>query len=201
MELVNHERYTRFPVYENDMDNVIGFLHAKDLIQYLDNKKQSHFNLTEIIREPYSVVETQSLNVIFKDMQRNNMHVAIVLDEYGGTEGLITIEDIIEEIVGDILSEHARSDMLEEKIKEINKNEYLIDGTIHLHEIESPLSIRLPTDEFDTLSGFLIDQFNYLPGEGERPYVYYDNIRFEVSEVTDKRIEKVIAVIEKDTPN
>lgn len=196
-KLVRSERYTRFPVYEGDMDNVIGFLHSKDLIQFLETEDNSTFHLKKIIRDPYFVVETQNLDVIFKEMQLNNMHIAIVLDEYGGTEGLITIEDIIEEIVGDIFSEHAGLDVMkeEEELKQIDQNKFVISGAIHLHEVESPLNLELPTSDYDTLSGFLIGQLGHFPSVEEQPEIHYGKVLFEVNEVTGKRIEQVTATI------
>lgn len=196
-KLVRSERYTRFPVYEGDMDNVIGFLHSKDLIQFLETEDNSTFHLKKIIRDPYFVVETQNLDVIFKEMQLNNMHIAIVLDEYGGTEGLITIEDIIEEIVGDIFSEHAGLDVMkeEEELKQIDQNKFVISGAIHLHEVESPLNLELPTSDYDTLSGFLIGQLGHFPSVEEQPEIHYGTVLFEVNEVTGKRIEQVTATI------
>ncbi|GAA0593963.1 hemolysin family protein [Virgibacillus siamensis] len=201
VKLVSSERFTRFPVYDGDMDHVIGFLHSKDLIQFLETDDKHSFCLQDITRDPYFVVETQNLDVIFKEMQQNNMHIAVVLDEYGGTEGLITIEDIIEEIVGDIFSEHVGLEVMkeEEEIKQISENKYTILGTIHLHEVEDSLNEELPTNDFDTLSGFLISQLGHFPQVGEQPKIYYGNVIFEVNEITEKRIEKVTAtVVEKN---
>ncbi|WP_077325244.1 hemolysin family protein [Virgibacillus siamensis] len=201
VQLVNSERYTRFPVYEGDMDHVIGLLHSKDLIQFLDSEDKSTFYLKDIIRNPYFVVETQNLDVIFREMQQNNMHIAIVLDEYGGTEGLITIEDIIEEIVGDIFSEHVGLEIMkeEEEIKQVGENKFAILGTIHLHEVEDSLDMELPTSDFDTLSGFLIGKLGYFPQAGEQPKIHYGNVIFEVNEITPKRIERVTATIVEQT--
>lgn len=196
--LVNEERYTRFPVYDEHIDNIVGILHAKDLIQFLENRDADSFNLNEMLREPYFVLEAQSIDVVFRDMQKNNMHIAIVIDEYGGTEGLITIEDVIEEIVGDIFSENGGPEIAEEEIKRLDKNKYLIAGTINIDQVEYPLAIDLPTDDFETLSGFLIDQLGYIPSAGEQPVIQYKHIRFEVTEVIEKRIEKVTATIENN---
>ncbi|UJL47118.1 HlyC/CorC family transporter [Virgibacillus sp. NKC19-16] len=197
IKLVNKEKYTRFPVYEGDIDNIIGILHAKDLLQ-LDHRDEGAFNLKEMIRKPYFVLETQHIDILFKDMQKNNMHIAIVLDEYGGTEGLITIEDVIEEIVGDIFSESDGANVSEEEIKKIDPATFSIVGTIHLHEVEDVLEIELPTETYDTLSGFLIDQLGYFPHAGEKATVNYENIVFEVEEVTEKRIEKVVATTKEE---
>ncbi|TDQ33758.1 hemolysin family protein [Aureibacillus halotolerans] len=197
IQLVNAEKYTRFPVYENDLDSIVGVLHVKDLFQFTSNHDQSTFRLRDVIRKPYFVVETQSLDVLFREMQKNNVHIAIVLDEYGGTEGLLTIEGIIEEIVGDIFSEHGGRDLSDEVLHSIDEHTFSIAGITHLHQLEEPLKLDLPTEEFDTLSGFLIDQIGSLPSVGEQPTVQYKDVIFNIVEVTEKRIERVHATIQK----
>jgi len=123
LTLVNEKGYTRFPVYEGDIDNIVGILHVKDLFHYIKNNHLT-FSLKNVIRKPYFVIETLKIDVLLEKMQKNNLHIAIVLDEYGGTEGLVTIEDVIEEIVGEILSESNITGFTEEEIKEIEPNKY-----------------------------------------------------------------------------
>ncbi|WP_085992817.1 hemolysin family protein [Oceanobacillus senegalensis] len=191
LNMVNEFGYTRFPVFEGDMDNIVGILHVKDMFHYIKNERQS-FHLKDIIREPHFVLETFSIDVLLTNMQQKNIHIAIVLDEYGGTEGLVTIEDVIEEIVGEIFSESIKSEVNEEEMKQIKPNEYEIDGTFNLWKLEDALDTEFPSDDFDTVSGFLIDQIGYIPTKEERPVINYKNFHFEVIEVGDFRIEKVI---------
>ncbi len=193
VEIVNLEKYTRFPVYEGDIDNIIGIFHVKYLFQFMSKNNKKEFDLKGLIRKPYFVLETQSIDTLFTEMKKNNVHIAIVLDEYGGTEGLITIEDIIEEIVGEISSEIDGPDR--EEIKQLSQNKYSIQGVTSLYKLKDLLQVDLPIDDFDTLNGFLIGEIGYIPSINDRPVVAYENLLFEVTEVSENRIEKVIVTI------
>ena len=130
-------------------------------------------------------------------MKQNNVHIAIVLDEYGGTEGLITIEDVIEEIVGEISSEIDGPD--EEETKQLSDHTYSVKGITNLYKLEDILKVKLPTDNFETLNGFLIGEIGYLPSIEERPVITYQNLLFEVTEVVENRIENVnVTIIENE---
>ncbi|NGP43835.1 HlyC/CorC family transporter [Bacillaceae bacterium SIJ1] len=198
IRLVNSKRFTRFPVYEEDLDNIVGILHAKDLIHFLEHPNGEAFQLRDLIRKPNFVLETQRLDLLFREMQKKNIHIAIVIDEYGGTEGLVTIEDVIEEIVGDIFSEHAEQHGMEEHIEQVTQNQFTIPGTSNLFDVEEALGIHMPVEHFDTLSGFLIDQLGYFPGNDEQPVVEYRGVHFEVKNIAEKRIEHVIATINSE---
>lgn len=189
--IVNLEKYTRFPVYEENIDHIIGILHVKDLIQYVESCNETSFNLRELIREPFYVLESIKTDQLFKDMQKNNVHMAIVVDEYGGTDGIVTIEDLIEEIVGNIFDEHDEPDEDDEEIIEIDSNTFLFPGTTNLYEVADFLKIELPEQEYDTVSGFVIGQLGYIPVGDEHPEVEYQNITFSVDEMKDLRIMKV----------
>lgn len=198
VRVANAEKYTRFPVYEEDIDHIIGILHSKDLIQFVEDCDEDSFNLRKLIREPFYVLESKKTDHLFKDMQKNNVHMAIVIDEYGGTDGIITIEDLIEEIVGNIFDEYDEPEMDDEEIVEVDQNTYLIGGRTNLYEVEDTLKIDLPTEEYDTLSGFVIGQLGYIPGGKEQPAVEYKNIMFKVEEMDEKRILKLkVNVIEE----
>jgi len=188
--IVNVEKYTRFPVYEENIDNIIGILHVKDLIQFLESGDKEAFNLTDMVREPYYVLESIKIDQLFRDMQKNNVHLAIVIDEYGGTDGIVTIEDLIEEIVGNIFDEYDDPEMDISEIQELDQYHYIMAGTTNLYEVEDILKIDLPQD-YDTLSGFMIGQLGYIPGVDERPAIEYENIVFAVEEMNDRRIVKV----------
>ncbi|WP_071396331.1 hemolysin family protein [Bacillus tuaregi] len=196
VELVNLERYTRFPVYEGDFDKIIGIFHVKYLFQFMNQGNEQKFDLRKLIRKPYFVLETQRIDTLFADMKKNNVHIAIVLDEYGGTEGLVSIEDVIEEIVGEISSEMDGAE--ENEIQQLADNKYSVEGVTNLTKLAKLLQTELPTDSFDTLNGFLISQIGYIPSIDERPVINYQNLRFEVTDVTENRIEQVIITIDED---
>lgn len=195
IEVVNVEQYTRFPVYEENIDNIIGILHVKDLIQFVENCDEKLFNLKALIREPYFVLESKKIDHLFKEMQKNNVHLAIAVDEYGGTDGIVTIEDVIEEIVGNIFDEYDEPEFDEEHIHMIDSNTYVMPGTTNLYEVEDILKIELPTEEYDTLSGFVIGELGYIPNKDEKPTVEYKNIVFYVEEMDEKRILKVKVIV------
>ncbi|GAA4060826.1 hemolysin family protein [Amphibacillus indicireducens] len=191
LDLIDQYRYTRFPVYEGSMDNIIGILHVKDLFQYIRKGTNESFDLREVIREPYFTLQVQTIDVLFTNMRKNNIHIAIVLDEFGGTEGLVTIEDVIEEIVGEISSESIEPGFLDEEITKVSENEYRMKGTFRLWELEDILKVGLPIDDYDTVSGFLIDNLGYVLSEGEHPTFTFENLFFKVNHVDDNRIETV----------
>jgi putative hemolysin len=198
VQVVNVEKYTRFPIYDENIDKIVGILHSKDLIQFLEDCDESKFNLQELLREPYYVLESKRIDDLLKDMQMNNVHMAIAIDEYGGTDGVVTIEDVIEEIVGNIFDEYDEPDLDEDEIIELGPNQYMISGTTNLYEVEDILKMELPTEEFDTLSGFVIGQLGYIPGSDEQPVVEYENIIFSVDEMMDKRIMKVRVMVKEE---
>lgn len=192
---INQDKYTRYPVYEDNLDTIVGILHVKDLFNYVQTDKNKTFDLRKVMRKPYFILETQTIDVLFSQMQRHNIHIAIVIDEFGGTEGLITIEDVLEEIVGDISSEMNDPDLVEETFKQVSDNSYEIDGVFYLTALEELLNMDFPTDEYDTVSGFLINEIGYIPSVDERPVIKYKHLTFEVQEVADNRLEKIIVTV------
>lgn len=193
VKLVMTEEYTRFPVYEDNIDHIIGILHTKDLIQFIENGKKNDFQLNELVREPYYVLEAIRIDHLFSDMQQNKVHLAIVIDEYGGTDGIVTIEDLIEEIVGNIFDEYDDPDWEMDLLEKIDEFTYRMDGTISLNEVKEMLKIDLPTQEYDTLSGFIIGQLGYIPSPDEQPVMEFENVVFAVEEMNERRIVKVKA--------
>lgn len=199
IHIANVERYTRIPVYEENIDHIIGILNLKDLFHYIENGDQDSFNIKEIIREPYFVLESLRIDHLLKDMQKNKVHLAIAIDEYGGTDGIVTMEDILEEIVGNIFDEYDDPEMDKEDIEQINENSYLMAGTTDLDEVEELLKVDFPTEDYDTLSGFIIGQLGYIPEPEEKPSIYYENFLFEVEEINERRIVKVrVSEIEEE---
>ncbi|KEF37915.1 CBS domain-containing protein [Schinkia azotoformans MEV2011] len=200
LHIANVEKYTRLPVYDEKIDNIVGILHVKDLFQFIESGDRESFNLRELVREPYYVLESIKIDQLFRDMQKNNVHMAIVIDEYGGTDGIITIEDLIEEIVGNIFDEYDEPEMDVVEIEEIDEYHYIMAGTTNLYEVEDILNIDLPIQDYDTLSGFMIGQLGYIPGVEERPAIEYKDIIFAVEEMNDRRIVKVKVSIKENVP-
>ncbi len=186
---INTEKYSRIPVYEDTIDNIVGVLHAKDVLRYvtLDGNSEG-FNLNHLIRRPYFVPTSKRIDVLMKELQREKTHMAVIFDEYGGTEGIVTLEDLIEEIVGNIFDE---DDEEEKEIDEIGEDTYLIMGSVSLDAVKDILRAALPVEEFDTIGGFLVGQLGRMPQKGEKPAVEYKGWLFAVEDVDEKRISKV----------
>ncbi|MCR3905845.1 MAG: hemolysin family protein [Tenericutes bacterium] len=186
-EYVSEEQFTRFPVYEGDIDHIVGTLHVKDLLKYVDDPEDS-FSIRSLLREPYFIPESKNTSELFKEMQQQKNHIAIVLDEYGGTAGIVTIEDLIEEIVGNIFDEY---DIDEDEIKQVDDLVYEIHGLINIHDAEDFLEANLPVDDYDTLGGFMLGQLGRFPEENEHVSIVYNNFTFEVVDTNDKIITKI----------
>lgn len=179
----NEYRYSRIPVYSETIDEVKGILYAKDLIQYLKTKKQ--FKLKNIIREAYFVPETKPIDELFKELQHNKLQVAIVLDEYGGTAGLITMEDILEEVFGNIFDEY---DEEETEYKKIDENTYLLSGGLPIYDLKKLMGVEIPEGDYDTLSGYLIEQLGRIPDDEEKPLIETEKMTYKIEQYEDKRI-------------
>jgi putative hemolysin len=197
-QIANLEKYTRFPIYEENIDHIIGILHVKDLIQFIENGTNEDFNIRKLLREPYYVLESIRTDQLFKEMQKHNLHMAIAVDEYGGTDGIVTIEDLIEEIVGNIFDEYDEQSSEDEQIIELEPNIYMMPGTTNLYEVEDIINIELPTQEYDTVSGFVIGQLGYIPGANENPSVEYKNVTFNVVEMEELRIMTVKVIVKEE---
>jgi putative hemolysin len=185
------EKYSRIPVYEDNIDNIVGVLYVKDLIQHISSMDdRSKFDLRAIIRPPYFVPTSKRTDQLLKEIQKNKTHMAIVIDEYGGTAGIATLEDLLEEIVGNIFDEY---DDEEEEIHKLDENTFIIDGHTSLERVKNYLNLDLPIDEYETLSGFIIGQLGRIPGPDDKPTLEFDGVIFKVQEVCEKRIAKVKA--------
>ncbi|MGG6309587.1 hemolysin family protein [Paenibacillus macerans] len=196
-EIADKEQYTRFPVYEDTVDNLIGILHSKDLIRYLRNGEQENWNLQELATPPYFIPVSKKTNELFEEMQQNRIHMAIVVDEYGGTAGIVTMEDLLEEIVGNIYDEHDEKEL---EFERIGEDSYLFSGTMSLDDAQDVLGISLPLEDFDTLSGFMIGQLKRIPTIHEKPEFEYGGYVFAVREVGQHRIRKLAVAKKNDTP-
>ena len=186
--------YSRIPVYEEDIDSICGIVYAKDLIAYID--RPGEFNLASRMRQPLYVPESSSCSDVFSLLQRKKTQLAVVVDEYGGTYGMVTMEDLLETIVGNIQDEY---DKEENEYQKLSDTEYIIDGWISVDEVEDLLGIKIPDDtEYDTLGGVVVDMLGDLPEEGQHPSVQIDRVRFTVLEVDDRRISRLKAEILPD---
>ena len=183
------KRYARVPVYEEDIDNIIGIIYMKDLIIEAKKKGFDNINMRDILQEPLFIPECKFIQELFEKLQNTKCHIAIIVDEYGGFSGIVTMEDIIEEIMGDIDDEYNES---KNAIQKIDNNKFLVDGRTTLKEINDMLNIDIKSDYTDTLSGFLINIIGEIPHKEEEKIVEYNNIVFNISEVTEKRIKKVV---------
>lgn len=181
-------KYSRIPVYEETIDNIKGILFVKDLLKYLHGKKT--IKIKNIMREAYFVSENKPINELFKNLQKNKMQMAIVVDEYGGTAGIVTMEDLLEEIVGNIFDEY---DDFENDYTKIDDNTFLINGSVSINELKKILKIDLPEGDYETLSGYLIDLLGRLPKDNETPIIETKQVNYKIEKSEDKRIVLVKA--------
>lgn len=185
LETFREDHYTRIPVYENTTDNVIGILNMKDLLLYEDTE---HFNIQNIMREPFFTYEKKNTAELFLEMQSKSINLAIVLDEYGITAGMVTLEDLLEEIVGDIHDEYDANE--DELLSQISGTEYLAAGSMNLEDLCDALDIHLTSDDYDSIGGYFIGSCDHLPEEGEQ-ITTEEGIVLTVTAVNKNRIEQL----------
>ena len=190
------EVYSRIPVYEDEADNIVGILFMKDLMIEAYRKGFQNVKLPEIMQEAYFVPETKNVNELFNEMQSEKKHIAILIDEYGGFSGIVTLEDLIEEVMGNISDEFDADDS---SIKKLSANKYLINGELSLNDLNDYFHIELESKHYDTLSGLLIEHMGYIPEDNEdiEPIII-DGISFKPKRDKDKKIEWVLAKFNKE---
>lgn len=195
-ETFNEEHYSRLPVYDDNKDSVIGILYMKDLFLYQNkiDKKNRTFSVRDIMREPFFVYEYQKTSSIMAEMRERFVSLAIVLDEYATAVGLITIEDLIEEIVGEIRDEFDMDEL--ETVTKLEENRYEIDGAMKLSDLEDSIGIRLESENYDSLGGYVIELLDHLPTEGET--VKKDGITLKVVSMDKNRIDRVAILIDPE---
>ena len=176
-------RYSRIPVYNEDIDNIEGILYIKELLRANPNVK-----IKKLLKDTLFIPESKRINEVFKEMQKNKIHMAIVVDEYGGTAGVVTMEDILEEIVGDIYDEY---DPVEEKYEKIDENTYIVDGQMSILDFEKLIGVKNIETEYDTVSGYLMELMDRVPTEEENHVIETDKLVFKIEEFDDRRISKV----------
>ncbi len=184
-QIIRETEYSRIPVYRNSLDNIIGILYVKDLIR-LKGTDYSVEDLLKLVRKPLFVPETKKIDLMLKEFQKNKLHIAVVVDEYGGTAGIITMEDILEEIVGDILDEY---DIDSEEIKQISENKYIINGRMTVNDFCDHFNIDEfdEDDDYDTVAGLVFDIAGEVPKIGDE--FAWNNFKFTIKRLENRRID------------
>jgi Hemolysins and related proteins containing CBS domains len=184
------ERYARVPVYEKDSDNIIGILYMKDFIIEARKNGFENVDIRSLLRKPYFVPESKNIDDLFRELQETKVHIAALIDEYGGFAGIVTIEDLIEEVMGNIDDEYDDS---EAKLEQLDENTYLVDGQYYIDDLNDELLLNLESEEHETIGGLIIDLLGEIPDEDETEerIVEFDNCTFTIESVKDRRIDKV----------
>ena len=182
------EGYSRLPVYEDDIDNIIGLLYIKDLLPYVGQEIPKDVSIRHLLREAFFIPGTKKCGELFSEMTEKHIQMAIVVDEYGGLAGIVTMEDLLESIVGNIQDEF---DHEEEEVTTLGDNTFDVDGSIDMEELGELLGRKLPEGDYDTLGGYIMDELGRIPGEDEQPAVTYENVTFTVLKMDDRRIDRV----------
>lgn len=188
IEKLSSVKYSRIPVYKNNLDNIIGIVYMKDLILAMQNKEI--IVLEDLLREPYFVIDTAKIIDVLKNFKQGKYHMAIVVDEYGSTVGLVTIEDIIEEIVGEIYDEY---DIREEKIKFIDKNILIVSGDESIKNVAEVLGKKFDDEEVATIGGYVVTKLGYIPDIGQK--IKINDLNIEILDATDKVIKKMKIIL------
>ena len=189
-ELCVENGYSRIPVFEGDQDNIVGVLYAKDLLKYVGRSMPKNLTIQKVMRKPLYVAETQPCQDVFKAMTESRTQFAVVVDEYGGTAGIVTLEDLIESIVGNIRDEY---DEEEEEINRIDETTFTVDGMIDIDEVDELVGVDIPEGDYDTLAGFVISILGYLPGEDAALPIetQFENLKFTILSMDERRIDKI----------
>lgn len=185
IELFKNEKLSRLPVYQDSIDDIVGILNIKDII-FLSDEEIEHFNIKDYVRDAFFTYEFKKITQLLEEMKKEKSQMAIVVDEYGGTAGLLTIEDLVEVIVGDIDDEY---DEEEEEIVKISDNEYLVEGSTRISDVNEKLGINFESDEFDSIGGFIIGYLKRIPEENE--LIEVGNVKFSVESIDKNRINQI----------
>ncbi|WP_314340303.1 hemolysin family protein [Leptotrichia wadei] len=189
-------KYSRIPVYENEADNIIGILLTKDLMMEAYKKGFDDIKISDLVQEAYFVPETKNVNELFNEMQLEKKHITILIDEYGGFSGIVTLEDLIEEVMGNIDDEFDDEDL---SIHQISKNKYLVNGDVSLYDLNDNFHFELESKYYDTLSGILIENLGYIPEDNENiEPITINGVAFKPQRVRNKKIEKVVMTFDKE---
>ena len=184
LQVFREERYTRLPVYEETTDNVVGIINIKDMLLIEDRE---HFSIADHLRQPLYTFESKKLSELMVEMRQTSNNIVIVLDEYGATAGLITLEDILEEIVGDIRDEYDEDE--EDELIQLSDGQYLVEGAMKLDDLNHKLNLELTSEDYDSVGGWVIDRLEHLPAQGEE--VEWEGVRLVVEQAEKNRIDKI----------
>ncbi len=186
-KLSEDTRYSRIPVFDKTIDNIAGIVYIKDILLSTKNKNSK---IKTLVKEAYYVSETKKVDELFQELRKNKRQIAIVLDEYGGTAGMVTMEDILEEIVGEIYDEY---DKETDKFKKIDNNTFLFDASIALYDVEKILDVEIDEEDVDTLGGYLIKELDRIPKDGEKPIIETEDVTYKIEKIFNRKIIKVKA--------
>jgi CBS domain containing-hemolysin-like protein len=186
LQAVIHSPYTRYPVYRDNLDDVVGVLHVRDLFSAMNDVGLARVDLEQVVRPPYIVPETKDLGALLGEFRRLNQHMAMVIDEYGGFEGIVTLEDLLEEIVGEIEDEF---DLPDESVEHVNESTIRIDGTFPIDDFNEQFDRSLPDEDYHTIAGFVFGLLGHAPVEDDQ--VEFEGLRFQVLQVEGSRIERL----------
>lgn len=190
-------QYTRIPVYDDSIDNIIGILNMKDFAIEARKVGFDNVDIKKLLRKPYFVLETKNIDDLFRELQKEHQHIAILVDEYGGFSGIITVEDLIEEIIGDIEDEYDHDD--EPKLQKIDNNNYIVDGNYLLDDLDDELDLKLSNNNHDTIGGFVLHLLGEIPEENQQRTVKYENLTFLIISVKGNRVTKIkLTINEKE---
>lgn len=188
IDAILESRHSKIPVYKEEIDNIIGVLSMKDLMIEVRKTGLEKIDLERLLKRPFFVLETKNTDELFREMQKSKQSIALLVDEYGGFSGIVTIEDLVEEIMGEIVEEYEEA-VVEWEV--LDGCTYLIDGSMELCDIEEILDVELASDNYDTLSGFMVEQLGYIPGQGDHPRVELEQVSLQVVKMEDNRVCKV----------
>ena len=187
LDKIDDYKYSRIPVYEENIDDIQGVLFIKDILKEMRESKK--IDIRKIMREPYYVPESKEIDELFRELQNSKQQMAIVIDEYGGTAGLITMEDIIEELMGNILDEYDDDEEID--YQKIDEHTYLLNGSLSLYYIKRLLNVDIPEGDYDTLSGYLLEKLGRIPEDDEKVIIEDGDLTYKIEEYEDKRIKYV----------
>ncbi|MBT1247393.1 MULTISPECIES: hemolysin family protein [unclassified Thermosipho (in: thermotogales)] len=198
MEIIKEEEYSRIPVYKETIDNIVGICYAKDVLVFISERGtdvSTKVKAKELMREPLFVPETMKVSELLKIFKEQKIHMAIVVDEYGGTAGLVTMEDILEEIFGEIMDEYDQNENI--GIKRLENGAYIVDATVPINDLERELGVDFPETDYETLAGYILEHLQRIPKVGEE--ILIDGFSFKIIAASKNRIEKVLVkVVEKN---
>ena len=181
--------HSRIPVWRDDIDNIIGILYVKDLLKFVGKPAPAGFRLSAVLRPALFVPRTKDCRSLFSFMKKNKTQIAVVVDEYGGTEGIITLEDLIEDILGNIQDEY---DNEEDEIRRISDGKFTVDGSTSIEDVEELIGTELSDDDSETIAGFILSNLGRIPAAGEHPSVETEGLRFTAAQTDGRRITEVL---------